>query len=129
MGSGGRRVGAGRPPKALADLRLTGGIRAGRHASLLKAVPLRSALALSPSSPPVPAEIVEGLGQAGAAFVSAVWAEAEGWGVSELALLRLAGRALDDAESAPNVADRHRATRLFGAVVAQLGLEKLGGRS
>lgn len=43
MSRGGRRPGAGRKPKALAALRLEGGFRPGRHASLLKAAPSRMA--------------------------------------------------------------------------------------
>ena len=134
MGRGGRRAGAGRKPKALAELRLAGGFRRTRHAALLQVVPDEwaqvPAATVAPSDAlPVPATVLDGLAARGAAFVTATWAEAEGWSTGELALLRLAGRTLDDVDAAPNATERGRAIRVFAAIVGQLGLDKLGGRT
>jgi hypothetical protein len=120
MPSGGARRGAGRKPKSLDELRLSGSFRPGRHAHLLRSVP-RPALV---TSKPVPAAVpaASALGAAGRAFVDAVLIEYEGWTVAERELLRLAGRALDDEQAAPDAVGRQRAARTFAGLVAQLGL-------
>jgi hypothetical protein len=74
---------------------------------------------LAPSVPPIPEAVIEGLGKHGLRFVAALWSEAQYSG-AHLELLRHAGRALDDAETAANPRDRRQASRLFSALVAQL---------
>ena len=117
----------------IADLKLSGGYRATRHASLANAAPVRSpstAVALENATgiSPVPADVLQGLQPTGAAFVKAAWAEAEGWTVAELTLLRLAAVSLDDVDAAPSGPERRAAIRVFAAVCGQLGLDRLSER-
>ena len=131
MGRGGARRGAGRPRREIADLKLTDGFRATRHAPVLRAVPIRSqastAMALETPTgiPPVPADVLQGLQPMGAAFATAVWQETEGWTTGELTLLRLAAVSLDDVGAAPSGPERRAAIRVFVSVCGQLGLDRL----
>lgn len=122
MPRGGRRIGAGRPRKPIAELKLMGTYRNDRHAHRPE-TPVRSlaatATVLAPGVPPMPAFLLDGLGDAGRRLVGAIWTAADITG-GELELLRQCGRLLDDAEAAGGPKERREAVRSFALILAQL---------
>jgi hypothetical protein len=117
MARGGSRAGAGRKPKTLEELRLTGMFRPARHSHLL------TLPAVVPSGDPVPA-VLDGLSGRGAAFVRAVWAEYGGWtSVTEM-LLHEAGRLVDQLETLRGTKGERAAQRMLLSTLAALNLKE-----
>src|SRR5262245_33840102 len=125
MPRGGRRAGSGRKPKSLQELQLSGTFRPARHAHLLiasRASPLLTATApaVAHDVPALPDTLITGLGDAGLRFVDAYWRDFEFTDSGDIALLRLTGRQLDDAECAVSPRERRLASRAFAGLLAQL---------
>jgi hypothetical protein len=77
----------------------------------------------TPTTQPVPPDVVAGLETPGRTFVEALWGEFQPWAGADRTLLRQAARCLDDAENATTPSARQSAIRLFAALVAQLRLK------
>lgn len=128
----GKKGRSGRPRKPIEQHVLSGTYRRDRHGPLpadlgsVRAFPTTvGATALAPDVPSVPAELVEGLSEPGRRFVSQVWAKFEGFNAAECALLRQAGRALDEAELLPVPRERQAASRLFADLTDRLKLREV----
>lgn len=123
MNRGGKRIGAGRKPKTLAEHKRDGTFRHSRHQHLLTLVPARvdgaSAPALAPTVSPIPDYLTENLGPTGLRYLTDRWSRFEHTGAEEI-LLRQAARAADEAERDPSPSVRRMAARLFVALDAQL---------
>jgi hypothetical protein len=92
---------------------LRGTYRPDRDGPLPSKAPISMAAALRPAVPPIPETVTVGLGVAGLRFVTDFWAEHEEFSTVEMTLLRAAGKALDDGETAATPKDRRLALRLF----------------
>jgi hypothetical protein len=121
-GSGGYRAGSGRKPASLSMLKLSGGVRADKHAHLILASKAATAPALAPNTPAIPTWLLEGLAEAGVRFVTDAFATFT-WQPVELSLLRACGRACDDMETAVDARSRAVSARLLASLVAQLHLQ------
>jgi hypothetical protein len=102
---------------------LRGTYRPDRDGPLPSKAPISMAATapgLRPAVAPIPETVTVGLGTADLRFVADFWAEHEEFSTVEITLLRAAGKALDDAETAATPKERRLALRLFASIAQQL---------